>query len=111
MTEIKKTVNDSNLYNNSNYKTLYMWMFYRLPAIKLLNIAVLVLLAYMFFQVIAISLKFGPLYKEILLLFLFAVYMFILLPNLKFYLNRKNILKKYGNEYEMIFNEKGIKTC
>lgn len=110
MTEIKKTIIYSNLYANGAYRPLYMWAIRRLPTVKFLYTISLVAFAYMIIQLLTISAPVGFLLKESLLLGLFVIYMFILLPNIKFYLDRENIKKTYGKVYEIVLDESGLKT-
>lgn len=110
MTEIKKTMIYSNLYDDNTYKPLYMWAIRRLPTVKFLYTISLIAFAYMVVQLLTISAQVGFLLKESILLGLFIIYMFALLPNIKFYLDRKNIKKTYGKVYEIVLDESGLKT-
>ncbi len=110
MEEIKRTVTPSNLYNDFDYKFLYLWAVHRLPSMKILYTISSLVIAYMMIQIIAILIKFKVfLYKDLFLLVVAIIYLYIFLPYIKFLISRKKTVKAFGKTYDILLNKTGIK--
>lgn len=111
MQELKRIINQTDFNKNKKYKKFYIWATYRLLSVQLLNIAALLAISSLAYQIFQFWMTTGVLmYKDICGLIIVCCYLFWLLPRVRFFLSRKKSPKVFGSTYELIITKDGYQV-
>ena len=106
--ELRKIINQTDFNKGEKYKKFYIWSTHRLLSVQLLNIAALLVISYLGYQIFHFWMIIEILmYKDICGLIIVCFYLFWLLPRVRFFLSRKKSPKVFGNTYELIITKDG----
>lgn len=106
MLEFRRNVNQVDVWNDKKTKTFYIWLLYRLLPIQLYSIICLSVTIYYSYQIFSFWMMADILmYEDIILLIVFFLFVFGLVPRIAFFFSRIKSTKAFGNTYELIITK------
>lgn len=111
MQELRRIINQTDFNKDKKCKKFYIWATYRLLSVQLLNIAALLAISNLGYQIFRFWRITGILmYKDICGLTIVCFYLFWFLPRVRFFLSRKKSQKVFGSTYELIITKDGYQA-